>query len=412
MGGSQSTFRECTVHKDWRPADFTEAVRDAIREENETIATQSEDRVRAGINLLRNYSLQDPARRLTKNTFPGLMTLGDYGSIRIAIQGRVAAGKSHTQNNILKMLGDVASEGVYDGGEGDFRVRDSEFCATPTSGASIVFRNSRGSGERFGGPRAEADLLQAIITNKLHSSDECFAENVRHDDESPLADQCHGVLFVSDLKMVAMMDDTRPGDHTERQFWTPFQTVLNSLDIVPVTIVSHVREGLSPFNLREECSLIPLAQELLGSSASNIFPVENKVPVGDHALREQRLMQELCLALLEVIRQAEMRIYRSELQALRATAVLPEPDMPSKHLVKALLRHTATKHAWPSIRLVDLENRILALWQASGLTEESRYITPSQLATLMSEPDVCAQMFRSDAQRIQVQRELQTLRIQ
>ena len=68
--------------------------------------------MRAGINLLRNYSLQDPARRLTKNTFPGLMTLGDYGPIRIAIQGRVAAGKSHTQNNILKMLGDVASEGV------------------------------------------------------------------------------------------------------------------------------------------------------------------------------------------------------------------------------------------------------------------------------------------------------------
>ena len=84
----------------------------------------------------------------------------------------------------------------------------------------------------------------------------------------------------------------------------------------------------------------------------------------------------------------------------------------AKHLVKALLCHTATKYAWPSIRLVELENRILGLWQASGLTEVSDYITPSQLTTLMTEPDVCAQMFRSDAQRMQVQRELQTLRIQ
>ena len=38
-------LQERTVHTDWRRADFTEAVRDAIREENETIATQSEDRV-------------------------------------------------------------------------------------------------------------------------------------------------------------------------------------------------------------------------------------------------------------------------------------------------------------------------------------------------------------------------------
>ena len=69
-------------------------------------------KLQACLDRILQYSLSKRDGRLSRDTFPGLMTMHDYGPLRIAVLGRPGVGRSHTANNILELLGEDPTEGV------------------------------------------------------------------------------------------------------------------------------------------------------------------------------------------------------------------------------------------------------------------------------------------------------------
>ena len=129
---------------------------------------------------------------------------------------------------------------VFSAGEGDARVRETTL--TTDSNGEIILRNSRGSGEKLG-LDSEVLVLEAILTNKLHASDECYKEKIRHNDNSPMADQCHGVIFIITPRGCGEEPSPKPGSHTEESFWSGFQPLLKQLGTCCVGIVKNILNG-------------------------------------------------------------------------------------------------------------------------------------------------------------------------
>ena len=90
-------------------------------------------------------------------------------------------------------------------------------------------------------------------------------------------------------------------------------------DITPVTLVTKMR-CLHRDELCDGWKCVTHATQFLGSAENQVFPIENKEPTGDPEAVRKRLRQELVLALLEVMYQAEYRVHRHELRALRYTS--------------------------------------------------------------------------------------------
>eukprot|EP00117_Sycon_ciliatum_P044649 scpid80271/ scgid32178/ len=404
----QKTFKERKITREFHSDKFRAAVGDEIRAERAEEEQEHKERVLKCMQPMKQYDLRTSAGRITRNTFPGLMTMSDYGPLRLAFVGRANMGKSHTANNVLELFGQAKSEQVFDGGEGDMKVRDApidSFNGRP----SIMLRNGRGSGEKYGRDR-EIKVVKAFLTNQLHSGDECYAERIREDDQSPMADQCHGAMFVIKLKTIA--ERPKPGDKTEAEFWQGFQPTLQALDIVPATFVTQMlhtvgEEAGTPY---DEWRNVDLAHQMLGSPTSNVFAVENLVPEDDDEARMERLRQELVLGLLEVMHQAEQRVYRHELRALRETQPAEFIGIPPKYVVACFIRDAAQKYAWPSHRLLQFENAVRDQWLDIRPADDEDYVTPERFVKMMETRSVCQQVFRSSYQRTQIMLELDAFR--
>ncbi|XP_065181393.1 uncharacterized protein LOC135812019 isoform X2 [Sycon ciliatum] len=404
----ESLFKEKQIKEELHSDTFRAAVREVLRTEDEQEDIEHTKRLQACMDRVKQYSLTQGSKRLTRDTFPGLMTMKDYGPLRIAFMGRSGTGKSHTTNNILQLFDQDATEEVYSAGEGDARVRDTVF--TTDCGGKITLRNSRGSGERPGGCDSEVRVLEAILTNKLHAGDECYKEKIRHNDNSPMPDQCHGVICIIPEKGLDEDRPFKPGSHTEKSFWNGFQPLLKRLDLCPVTCVTHMREIVPPYGLQDGWEKVAHAAQMVGSSQNSVFPIENKQPKTDRATVIKRLRQELLLALLEVIYQAEQRLHRIELRTLRETDRSAYVKTQSKYAVARFIRSTAETYAWPSHRVATMENALRDQWLALGLARDEDYLTPEHFIRMMSMAAVCQKVFRSKPQQKQIAAELDSFR--
>ncbi|XP_065181352.1 uncharacterized protein LOC135811992 [Sycon ciliatum] len=388
---SKSTFTETLVKSRWDPEQFEIAAREFLKAELQD--AEAEDcerhkyRLQECLDRLRMYSLAVPEGRLTKDTFPGLMNMRDFGSLRIALLGRPKMGKSETTNSILRLFNQMACEQVFSVGEGDKTVRDAPlYCHDPLVGrpaddaeperSAITFRNSRGSGELSN--ETERNVMSDVLTNKLHPPEEC--KESQRDEESHMADQCHSAMFVISFR--ALNNEST----LEQQFWEPFRQLFKDMDITPVTFVTHTRllEGQLDPHSSEPISV----QGIIGSMPCNVFPIENKNPTSNPDLVLQRLRQELSLALMETIYHAEMRLYRRELQALHGEKENDATITPEKHNVTRFLRTVATKYAWPSHRLVRVEESLNRQWLRMNLQEDTTHVTMDHLKQLLNATDV------------------------
>ncbi|XP_065181381.1 uncharacterized protein LOC135812011 [Sycon ciliatum] len=401
------TYRERVVRQVWEPKQFAAAVRRQLEEEERNDQELQDMRLQACLDRILQYSLSKRDGRLSRDTFPGLMTMHDYGPLRIAVLGRPGVGRSHTANNILELLGEDPTEGVYSAGEGSCRVRDAPIYNAAGHSPAIMLRTSRGSGETWGRDSAIC-MMEAVLSNKLHAGDECYMEYIRHNDSSPMANQCHAAMFFTCLHHLS--ENVRPGDLTEQMFWSRFRPLFSRLDITPVTLVTKMR-CLHRDELCDGWKCVTHATQFLGSAENQVFPIENKEPTGDPEAVRKRLRQELVLALLEVMYQAEYRVHRHELRALRYTSTgYNATDIRAKYAVAALVHHTARKYAWPSHRLAALETALRDQWLTAGNAEDEDHLTPEQFVSMMSDEAACRKVFRSDGQMKQVSVELAAMR--
>ncbi|XP_065181384.1 uncharacterized protein LOC135812013 [Sycon ciliatum] len=225
-----------------------------------------------------------------------------------------------------------------------------------------------------------------------------------------MADQCHGVIFIITPRGCGEEPSPKPGSHTEESFWSGFQPLLKQLDLCPVTCVTHIREGDPPHDLLEGWKNVPHATQLVGSSRNNVFPIENMHPMTDKTAVLKRLRQELLLALLEVIYQAEQRLHRIELRTLRETDRSAYVKTQPKYAVARFIHSTAEKYAWPSHRVATIENALRDQWLALGLARDEDYLTPEHFIRMMSMAAVCQKVFRSKSQLKQIAAELDSFR--